>query len=44
MASNDPKRPQMTSKGFSLIIETVKANTSKQNKLKGGGTIEINDE
>ena len=41
---HDLERPQMTSKDSSPSIETVKPNTSKKNKLKGCGKIEINDE
>ena len=38
------KRPQMTSKESSRIIETVKPNTPRKNKLNGCGNIEIIDE
>ena len=41
---HDLERPQMTSKESAPVIETLKPNTSKRNKLKGGGIIEINDE
>ena len=44
--SNDIKRSKMTSKNFSPIIETVRPNTSKENKLKGGSlneNLEIDD-
>ena len=39
--SNNLKRPQLTSKNSSLIIETVKP---KKNKFMGFGNIELNDE
>ena len=44
MTSKVLKKPQMTSQKPSPYIETVKPNTSKNNKLKRGSKIEINDE
>ena len=44
---DDSKRPLFTSKESSPIIEKVKPNTSKKNRLKGGSlkeNHEINDE
>ena len=41
MTSNGLKRPQMTSKESSPIIETVKR---KKNKLKGGANTESNND
>ena len=40
MTANDLKRPRLTSKESSPIVETVK---HKKNRLKGGGIIESND-
>ena len=43
MTSNDLEKSQLTSTESSPNIETVKPNTSKKNKLKGGANIEIMD-
>ena len=41
--ARDVRRPQTTSKRPSTVFKTVTSNTSKKNKLKGGGNIEIDD-
>ena len=47
ISSDDPNRPQLTSTECSTDIETVKPNTFKKNKMKGGSSWEnhgINDQ
>ena len=44
MTAKDLRRPQLTSKGSFPVNETVKPNTTKKNKLKGGSNIEVNEE
>ena len=46
LSKDDSKRPQLTSKESSPIMETVKSNTSKENNLESGTlkeNIEVND-